>query len=67
MYINKRKSLETHGVNKMTNQFDAICEIQVKCDHCGKTLKPFEGMLNDLCIECTKKGVENKVREVAGK
>jgi len=51
----------------MTNQFDAICEIQVKCDHCGKTLKPFEGMLNDLCIECTKKGVENKVREVAGK
>lgn len=50
--------------------FKRIVETKTYCDNCGKELKPFEGMIYDLCNDCEKKGVKNnwdKIREVAGK
>lgn len=57
-------------IRMVTRQFMEICKIETKCDHCGVILRPFEGMINDLCSDCTKKGIESewdKYREVAGK
>jgi hypothetical protein len=51
----------------MTELYKQIKETKVKCNNCGIILKPFEGMLSDLCNVCNNKKIESeweKIRKV---
>jgi uncharacterized OB-fold protein len=54
----------------MSRIYEEICKIETKCDNCGTILKPFEGMLSDLCDNCRKKGIDSewdKIKKIGGK